>query len=216
MRKLSHGLKIMGSLGILLVAGSTVALAHQGSSVEDNHNSVVTTSTSDDTSESATEHATGDDSGRRQGKAATKQAVQTKLADVKLKVCQKREASINRKMQNMAARGQRQIEVFNTIAERTQAFYAKNGKTLANYNALVADVAAKKAAAQAAVADNKAKSVSFKCDGSDPKGAAQSFKASLTAEQAALKAYKTAVKNLIVGVKSVVKTEASKPEGAEQ
>lgn len=136
-------------------------------------------------------------------------AAQTKLADAKLKVCQKREAAINNILARIANRGQKQLDVFNKIAERTMAFYADKGKVLSNYDALVTDVNDKKAAAQTAVNAVAATSVTFKCDGTDPKGAAQSFKDSLKAEIAALKEYKTAVKNLIVGVKSVQGTTSS-------
>jgi hypothetical protein len=126
-----------------------------------------------------------------------------KSKDAKLKACQHREKAINNKMERIAARGQKQLDVFSTIATRTETFYTDKGKTLNNYDALVTDVNAKQAAAQAEVDTVKATSVSFKCDGTDPKGAASSFKAALKAEIDALKAYKTSVKNLIVGVKSV-------------
>jgi hypothetical protein len=131
-----------------------------------------------------------------------KAEAETRLTNAKFKACQKRETAINNRLQRIATHGERQLEVFSKIAERTEAFYTAKGHKLSNYDALVAEVNAKKAAAETTMADLKAKSVAFKCDGSDPKGAAQSFKDSLRAEQAALKAYKTAVKNLIVGVKS--------------
>lgn len=136
-------------------------------------------------------------------------AAQTRLADAKLKACQNREKAINNIMARFADRGSKQLDVFNKIAQRTETFYSDKGKILSNYDALVADVNAKKAAAQTAVDGVKSNSVSFKCDGTDPRGAATSFKDSLKGEIAALKAYKTAIKNLIVGVKSVQGTTTS-------
>lgn len=136
-------------------------------------------------------------------------AAQTRLADAKLKACQNRETAINNILSRIADRGQKQLDLFSTIATRTETFYTNKGKTLSNYDALVADVNAKKAVAQTAVNTVKSNSVSFKCDGTDPKGAAASFKDSLKSEIAALKDYKTAVKNLIVGVKSVQGTASS-------
>lgn len=126
-----------------------------------------------------------------------------RLNATKLKVCQKREKKINDIMSRVASRGERQIEVFSTIAERTQDFYTTKGKTLANYSTLVADVNTKKAQALATLTELKTAKAEFKCDGSDPKGAASVFKEALQSEIASLKAYKTAVKNLIVGVKSL-------------
>lgn len=131
-----------------------------------------------------------------------KQMFETRLTENKLKSCKRREAVINKKMSQIAERGQRQLEVFNKISERTQAFYASKGRSAENYDSLLAEVNTKKAAAEAAVAAVKATSVTFNCDGTDPKGAATSFKDALKSETSALKAYKTAVKSLIVGVKS--------------
>ena len=127
----------------------------------------------------------------------------TKLAAAKLKACQKRETAINNVMSRIADRGQKQLDLFTTIATKTETFYTDKGKTLTNYDALLADVTGKQAAAQTAVDAVKASSVTFKCDGTDPKGAVSSFKEALKSEISALKDYKTSVKNLIVGVKSV-------------
>lgn len=127
----------------------------------------------------------------------------TKLTDAKLKVCQKRETAINNIMGRIADRGQKQLDLFTAIATKTEKFYTDKGKTLSNYDNLLADVAAKKDAAQTAVDAVKGDSVTFKCGGNDPKGAAASFKKVLKSEIDALKDYKTSVKNLIVGVKSV-------------
>lgn len=150
--------------------------------------------------------------------AAQQAAAQTRLADAKLKACQNREEAINNIFTRLSDRGQKQLDLFSTIAERTEKFYADKGKTLTSYDALVADVAAKKAAAQTAVDAVKSSSTTFKCDGSDPKGAAAGFKENLKSEIEALQAYRTSVKNLIVGVKSVqgstTSTDNKKPNDA--
>lgn len=138
-----------------------------------------------------------------------KEAAQTRLADAKLKACQNRERVINNIMARIADRGSKQLGVFDKITERTEAFYTSKGKALSNYDALVADVNAKRATAQSAVDALKASSVTFKCDGTNPKGAVQSFKDNLKTEIKALKDYKVAIKNLIVGVKSVQGTTSS-------
>lgn len=139
-----------------------------------------------------------------------------KLEAKKLEACKKREANINKKMSNIADHATKQMSVFTKISDRTQAFYVKKGNTLTNYDALVAEVTAKKAAAETAAVTIKSASVEFKCDGTDPKGAAASFKESQKAMNSALKDYKTAVKNLIVGVKSVNgKTQSSENKPAE-
>ncbi len=125
-----------------------------------------------------------------------------RLDEHRLKMCQNRERVINNIMGRMSDRGSKQLDVFNKIFERTQAFYESKGRTATNYAALVADANVKKAAAEAAVAKTKTTSVEFKCDGNDPKGAAAAFQGNLKEQNAALKAYKTSIHNLIVAVKS--------------
>lgn len=140
------------------------------------------------------------------------EAAKTRLQDAKLRACEKRQTVIANIMKRISDRGQKQIDLFSGIAERTQAFYEKKGKTLANYDALVADVDAKKTAAEKAVAMVTSQGADFKCDSDDPKGVATGFKDHHTHVIAALKAYKTSVKNLIVGVKSVQGVTSSEGE----
>ncbi|HET7640449.1 MAG TPA: hypothetical protein VFK47_17115 [Ktedonobacteraceae bacterium] len=146
--------------------------------------------------------------------AEKREAAQTRLANAKLKACQNREKAITNIMTRIGDRGQKQVDLFTKIADKTQAFYTNKGKKLSNYDTLVSDVTAKKQAAQTAVDATKASVIEFKCDGSDPKGAAASFKENMKTQNTALKAYKTAVKNLIVGVKSVQGSTASAENNA--
>lgn len=143
-------------------------------------------------------------------------AAQTRLAAAKLKACQNREKAITNIMARISDRGQKQLDLFSTIAARTEAFYTDKGKTLSNYDALVSDVNAKQAAAQSAVSSTDSSGGGFSCDGSDPKGFVNSFKGSLKSEISALQAYRTSVKNLIVGVKSVEGTTSSTTNGGGQ
>lgn len=141
----------------------------------------------------------------RRSHAAVKEqpeVVKQRLEGHKLKVCQQREKKVTNIMSRIGDRGQKHIDLFTKISERTQKFYADKGLSASNYDALVADVAAKKAAAQAAVDSTKSTVVEFKCDSDNPRGAAAHFKQSKADQNEALKAYKTSVKNLIVGVKS--------------
>lgn len=180
---------------------ATPVLAHNGahdSNETQTSTQTATTGISDDSQHQETElQSSQSDQDNRKSKPATK------LEAAKLKVCKSRESKIKDKMAKIVTRGQKQIDLFSSIATKTEKFYAEKGNALSNYDALVSDVNAKKTSAQAALDNLKSLSVSFKCDGTDPKGAASSFKEALKTEIAALKAYKTSVKNLIVGVKSV-------------
>jgi hypothetical protein len=181
MRKHIHKLKLLGAvLAVALVSGSTVLALPSRANVH--------------------AQATNDTS------VGSQTTAQTKLTEAKLRVCQNRQHAITNIMARIADRGQKQLTLFSTIASRTETFYTDKGKTLSNYDALVADVTAKAATAQTAVDTIKSDSTGFSCDGSDPKGFVASFKDSLKSEISALQAYRTSVKNLIVGVKSVQST----------
>jgi hypothetical protein len=139
-----------------------------------------------------------------------KAAAQTRLADSKLKACQNRETAITNIMARMSDRGQKQIDLFTTITERVETFYTDKGKTLATYDSLVTAVTDAKTDAQTAVDTTKVTSTGFSCDSDNPKGFVDSFKAAVKTRIDALNTYKTAVKNLIIGVKSVQSTAADK------
>lgn len=140
---------------------------------------------------------------------AIKEQAQTRLADAKLKTCQLREKNVTNIMIRLSDRSTKQLAVFTQISDRTQAFYAEKGKILSNYAPLLSTVNTTKTNAETAVTNTKSMSVTFTCTGTDPKGVANSFKTSLQSQNDALKAYKTAIKNLIVGVKSVQSTTNS-------
>ncbi|MBI2592027.1 hypothetical protein HYW36_00955 [Candidatus Saccharibacteria bacterium] len=147
--------------------------------------------------------------GKREAAKNKLEEQKKKLKDDKLKICQEREDKINDSMARIGERGQNKIDLFSAIADRTKSFYVSKSKVLANYDALVAAVEAKKAAAQTAVDTVISTSVTFDCEADDPKGTASEFKTNVKAMHDALKQYRTAVKNLIVGVKSVQSTEGS-------
>lgn len=132
-----------------------------------------------------------------------RESIKTRLTENKLKVCKLREKSISNIMIRASDRGNKQLETFTKIADRVKDFYIEKGLSLSNYNELVAEVDAKKLDSENAVAKSKEMAPTFKCDGTDPKGSAAIFKESIKAQNESLKAYRTAVKNLIVAVRSL-------------
>ncbi|GAC1391080.1 MAG: hypothetical protein NVSMB46_02290 [Candidatus Saccharimonadales bacterium] len=121
--------------------------------------------------------------------------------------CKKHQEVVSNIMSRIADRGEKQLAVFDAIATRTEAFYTEKGKTLANYSELLSVVTANRAVAVSALATVKADKASFTCTQGKGKGIASAFKTDLQTEITALKDYRTAVKNLVVGVKSVESTE---------
>ncbi len=201
------------SAGVLMLAGPALPVAAMGSSSDhvaststatESETKVSTTSSTTDTPETST-----DPTDNSQTKSDTKKAAaKAKGAEAKLKACQNHEKVVTNIMSRISDRGQKQIDLFTKIATRTEDFYVSKGKTLSNYGALVADVNAKEAAAQAEVTAIANTTTTFTCDGTNDKAKVTEFKDSLKAEISALKDYKTAVKNLIVGIKSVQSTTA--------
>jgi hypothetical protein len=129
--------------------------------------------------------------------------VKDRLIGRRLQVCESHQAAIRRILTRAATRGQNHLSLFATIAGRVETFYKNKGKTLATYDQLVSDIGAKKAAASVAVASVRGDSATFACTSNNPKAQVEAARAEVKAEIAALKEYRTAVKNLIVGVKSV-------------
>lgn len=139
---------------------------------------------------------------RDDNQAEAKQKDNKNRAAAKLRACTNRETEIKKSLAHVAERATNHIAVFSKITERTQTFYEKKGKVLDSYDALVADVAAKKTAAEAAVANVKAVSEVFTC-GDNPQAALQSVRDVLKAKRSAMQTYKQSVRQLIVDVKSL-------------
>lgn len=144
-----------------------------------------------------------------------REALSVKRDEQKLKACQTKEKVIKTRLANLVRVTQNMGEKFTKITDRVKTFYADKvvpkGGIVANYDALVADVNAKKAAADAALATAKANGESFSCTSSDPKGTLTQFRKDMQAVKRALKDYRTSVKNLIVAVKQALGEVKSSP-----
>jgi hypothetical protein len=131
-----------------------------------------------------------------------------RLDSTRLRACQNRENAINRLMGSMANRAHRQLDLFSTITTRVQTFYTEKGRTVADYDALVDAVNVKKSEAVNQVTQIL-HHATLNCADSNPKGPIQLFLTQLHTTNAALKEYRTAVKNLIVGVRAAQGQSAS-------
>jgi hypothetical protein len=134
-----------------------------------------------------------------------------KLSAIKQRICEKRVNVIKNIMAKAATQGAKHLEVFNKIATRVEEFYVNKKLSVSNYDALVAEVNAKKAAAQTAI-DAVKNNTNFSCDDSNPIGKIDAFNGQVRAMHSALKDYRTSIKNLIVAVKQA----AEAAEGSEE
>src|SRR5688572_28749042 len=99
---------------------------------------------------------------------------QRRLEENKLRVCEQRETRIKAIMVRSVTRAEKQLALFTKISDRVKAFYVDKGRTVANYDDLVAAVDAAKAKAEANLETLKTID-SFDCDAEDPKGNVEAF-----------------------------------------
>jgi len=130
-----------------------------------------------------------------------------KLEANRLHVCEIKEKEINNRAGSLLKLVTVMIGKFDSIALRVEGYYLGSGKQVPNYQALVDDIAAKKAAAWAALVVAQNDATGFSCTGEDPKGQLTQFRIDMQAVKMELHAYRTSIKNLIVAVRGVVKSD---------
>jgi hypothetical protein len=198
MKKISSLAVIGFALVLALGVGSGIVLAYEG---EDETTNTTTIAEDENKEDSGDDKSDGLKERLQEFKEKRQANRQNRLAANKLRVCEQRKTRITNIMNRAVTRAERQLNLFSTIAERVKTFYTEKGRVVANYAELVAAVDAAKAKAEADIAALKDLEP-FACDSDDPKGQAEAFKLALTTVRKDLKDYRTAVKNLIVGVKS--------------
>ena len=193
MRKHVHKLSSLGAaLAVLVVSGSTVmALPPQAQA-----HAQAPTSTNTTTGQPT-------DPGSQAG---------TRLADARLKSCQNREKAINNITSRIVTRGTNQLNLFNTIAQRVEAFKTSKNVTVANYDQLVATLQTDQTQATNDLAAMKT-NATLDCTSSDPKGMISAFQSDMKTEISDMQTYRTDVKNLIVAVKTAVGSTGSTDSG---
>jgi len=106
-------------------------------------------------------------------------------------------------------RGDKQMLVFDKVADKVKTFYAEKGYSIANYDELVANIAANRVALQTANQNMASNGSSFDCESDDPKGSVVAFKEKEVIRTQAMKEYKTAIQSLIVAVKTAAETKVT-------
>lgn len=131
-----------------------------------------------------------------------------------LKACENHKTAFEIRFTNLANHSQTMVDVMDKIAARVEAFKTSKNLTIANYDTLVADVAAKQLIAHNLQATAKLDAAEdFNCERHKARESVQAFTDLLHQQIDALKNYKTSVKNLIVAVKKAA-TAATTTEGA--
>jgi len=120
------------------------------------------------------------------------------------RACQAKEDAVKKRSLQLVKLATNMEVRFDTIAARVENFTTSSGKTIPNYNALLADIAAKKAAVSAALVTSQADAANFSCTSNDPKGQLVKFRLDMQVVKDALKNYRSSIKNLIVTVRTTV------------
>lgn len=153
---------------------------------------------------------------RQASKAAERKE---KLDEKRQKVCEKRSDKIIKRSNQLAQRAEKQLNKFTEIAGRVDNFYLNRlvpkGVTLANYDALKADIEARKQEVADTVASAKTAAASFDCSGEDPKGQLGSYRDEMKVAVAALKDFRISIKNFIVAVRTAAAKANSATSSAE-
>ncbi len=143
---------------------------------------------------------------------------QVRLSGTALAVCQSQEQVINTRMTNLTRYAVTMLETFDKISKRVTDYYTTtvlpSGKTVEQYDDLVKTIQDTRAVSEADLKTAQSDSESFSCTGINPKGHMTLFRTDMQEVKKSLKEYRTAIKDLIVAVHSVVSpTETPTPTG---
>jgi len=165
---------------------------------------------------------TATDSAKPKGKANGRDKMKDRLSEIKLKVCKKKEASIQKRSTSISGRADKIQARIDTAVEKVDTYYVDvltpKGVVIENYSDLLANIEENRIAAATAIglAGNNAEN--FNCEGVEPKSHLGEFKNDVKSAVSALKNYKKSVVNLIVAVrtkarniKDPVATSSAKP-----
>lgn len=128
-----------------------------------------------------------------------------KLDEAKKKACEKNVSTINRLQEVMNKRRQNTVDRISKISEAVQDFYSKKQLNVANYDDLLAKVAAAKSVAESALQAQQ-QIPSLDCSGDRPRANVADFKDKRTTAIDAVKVYRDAVKDLARAVKTAAST----------
>lgn len=128
-----------------------------------------------------------------------------RLDEARLKACEARETAISKRMEMLGRLSTNILTKFSNITDRVVEFYESKmvpeGKTLSNYDELIANINAKKEAVSNAL--STAQGSTFSCDSDDPKGQLETFRDNMKSVKSALQEYRSSIKDLIVAIRSL-------------
>ena len=138
-----------------------------------------------------------------------------KLEGNRLQFCENHQDEISTRLSSLSGLVANILGKFDAIATRVEEFYTTKvvptGKTVSNYDALLADIKVKKDAVNTALSNSQSDINGFSCNADNPKGQIKLFGTDMQTVHKALQDYRTSIKNLIVAVMSVVGSSEGSP-----
>ncbi len=137
-----------------------------------------------------------------------------KPVTARMNACLAKERAIETRMSSLVRFTDNMIEKFTAITLRVQEFYTTKvlptGEVVPNYDAMIANIEAKKLAIQPLVTKAQSDVTAFSCEG-DTRVIFNTFRQDMQAVKQALHEYRTAIKSLIVAVSGVVEEAEATP-----
>jgi len=143
------------------------------------------------------------------GKAKGRDNLENRLTEVKLKVCEKKEASIQRRSTKLAERAANIQTRFDRIIEKVDAYYVDKlvpaGVEIENYSDLLENIEDHRRASATALGAAESTAGNFTCEGENPKDQLKQFRTDMKFVISSLQSYKKSVVNLLVAVRTKAK-----------
>ena len=140
------------------------------------------------------------------GKAKGRDKLENRLSEVKLKVCEKKESSIQKRSTKLVAKADKIQTRFDRIIEKVDTYYVDklvpNGIEIENYSDLLANIEDHRRAGATALGIAESTADNFTCEGENPKKQIGQFRDDMKGVIGALQEYKKSVVNLIVAVRT--------------
>jgi hypothetical protein len=132
-----------------------------------------------------------------------------RLTEVKLKVCEKKEATIQRRSTRLVGKVEKILSNFDRIVQKVDDFYVdkvvpKVGE-MENYEQLLNKNGAKRQEVYVALGAATETANNFTCEGVDPKDQIKQFRVEMKSVTQALKEYKHTIIDYLVAVKTKAK-----------
>lgn len=144
-----------------------------------------------------------------QNQGATTSVTVKERTQTQLKACQKKQAGINKRSQNLVLRGKLISNRFGKIVERVKQYYNNRlipeGLTIENYDQMLANIEANKTTVKEALSAAEKAAQGFDCTSDDPKAQLNTFRVEMTNVIRALNVYKKSVINFLVAVRTKAK-----------